>query len=160
VIARLGEIAISRRHVLIEPMDEERLRLKNLSQTLAVRFPDGRELKPGDTTELDVPIVMALDRKTIRIQAPERESDQLYSLVNVTEAPGQQQLAPKQSTFIGTREAVGVNIEEIVGWLQAAMEVLQAAAGSSDFFQKAARAVVDLVDMDTGRVLINRDGEW
>jgi adenylate cyclase len=162
VIARLGEIAISRRHVRIDPLDDERLRLTNLSQTLAVRFPDGKELKPGDTTELDVPIVMALDRKTIRIQSPERESDQLFSLVNATAAPGSPAAsAPKLSTIVAQREGTsGLNIEEIVTWLQAAMDVLQAAAGSSDFFQKAARAVVELVDMDTGRVLVLRNGEW
>jgi adenylate cyclase len=37
---------------------------------------------------------------------------------------------------------------------------LQSAAGSSDFFQRAAHAVVDLVGLDSGRVLLLEQGEW
>jgi adenylate cyclase len=38
--------------------------------------------------------------------------------------------------------------------------VLQSAAGSLDFFQQAARAVVDLVALDSTRVMLLERGEW
>ncbi len=37
---------------------------------------------------------------------------------------------------------------------------MQSAANSSDFFFKAARAVVDIVGLDSGRVLLLEDGVW
>src|SRR5262249_894131 len=51
-------------------------------------------------------------------------------------------------------------MEEVVKWLQTTMEVLQSAANSASFFEKAAQAVVDIVGLDRGRVLIYEDGEW
>src|SRR5205085_12438637 len=51
-------------------------------------------------------------------------------------------------------------IEEVVGWLQATMEVLQSAVSSSDFFEKAAQAVIEIVGLDHGYVLLYNRGEW
>jgi adenylate cyclase len=40
------------------------------------------------------------------------------------------------------------------------MDVLQAAADSNDFFERAAKSVVDMVDLDSGRVVLYNGGEW
>jgi len=48
----------------------------------------------------------------------------------------------------------------LVPWLQAATDVLQVAASSADFFAIAARALVDLVKLDSGRVLLLHQGDW
>ena len=40
------------------------------------------------------------------------------------------------------------------------MDVLQTAMSSADFFQRAAQAVVELVRLDTGRILFLRNGQW
>jgi sigma-B regulation protein RsbU (phosphoserine phosphatase) len=50
--------------------------------------------------------------------------------------------------------------ENMVRWIQAAMDVLQSAAGSEDFFAKAAAALVDLVGLDVGQVLLYRNESW
>ncbi len=50
--------------------------------------------------------------------------------------------------------------ETMIRWLQAAMDVLQSAATSSEFFDKAASALVDLVGLDSGRVLLYQNGHW
>src|SRR5262249_40548982 len=39
-------------------------------------------------------------------------------------------------------------------------DVLQSAAGSSDFFARAAQAAVDLLGLDSGRILLWGDGRW
>ena len=41
-------------------------------------------------------------------------------------------------------------------WLRSAMDVLQSAATSSDFFARAARAMVELVCLDSGAVLLRQ----
>src|SRR5262245_5118642 len=49
---------------------------------------------------------------------------------------------------------------EVVRWLQTTMEVLQSAANSASFFEKAAQAVVDIVGLDRCRVLLFEENEW
>jgi adenylate cyclase len=44
--------------------------------------------------------------------------------------------------------------ESIIGWLQTVIGVLQSAANSTDFFEHAAAAVVELVGLDSGCVLL------
>ncbi|HMF12018.1 MAG TPA: adenylate/guanylate cyclase domain-containing protein, partial [Gemmataceae bacterium] len=61
------------------------------------------------------------------------------------------------SSIVAKGEA---NVAGLVRWLQAAMGVLQSAAGDSEFFQRAARAVVDLVGLDSCRVLLREKGNW
>ncbi len=53
-----------------------------------------------------------------------------------------------------------VGSREMIDWLHKAMDVLQAAADSADFFDRAARAVVDTVGLDSARVLLLINGEW
>jgi adenylate cyclase len=45
-------------------------------------------------------------------------------------------------------------------WLHAALDVLQSAASSADFFEKAARAAVELIKLDSARVLLRREKTW
>src|SRR5262249_49696183 len=52
------------------------------------------------------------------------------------------------------------SMREMISWLHSAMDVLQAAADSADFFDRAARAVVDTVALDAARVLLRVNGEW
>jgi adenylate cyclase len=56
--------------------------------------------------------------------------------------------------------AAGLGMKALVPWLQSAMDVLQSAASSADFFEKAARAVVDLVNLDSGWVMLLKQDEW
>ena len=50
--------------------------------------------------------------------------------------------------------------ESIVAWLQTVIEVLQSAASSPDFFDRAAAAVVQLVGLDSGCVLTADGDQW
>ena len=50
--------------------------------------------------------------------------------------------------------------EYVIRWVKATMGVFQSAATDSDFFQKAAQAVVDVGHMDTGRILVRKDQDW
>src|SRR5207248_11603303 len=48
----------------------------------------------------------------------------------------------------------------IRGRLISLIEVLQSAAGSEDFLERAARSVVELIGLDSALVLLLRDGQW
>jgi adenylate cyclase len=65
----------------------------------------------------------------------------------------------KLPTLLSSKDGE-LNYKELMEWLHSVMDVLQAAADSNDFFERAAHAVVDMVDLDTGRVVLYNNGEW
>ncbi len=160
VIARLDELSISRKHALVEPMSEGRIRLTNLSGILPIRLPDGSDMKTGASCELCCPVRLTLGTKTVMVQHAEAEEPVIQSLDEATRVPGP--LSGQTSRFptLPLSAGPGIEIEALVRWLQATMDVLQSAASSVDFFQKAAQAVVDLVGLDAGRVLLLANDAW
>jgi adenylate cyclase len=154
VIARLDEDTVSRKHVRLDPLDDGRLRLSNLSQKLPVVLGTGAEVPPGGTSDLSLPAMVVIGRRTIRIQ-PADVLPPLLALPEATIPPLHQ--APRPS---GRLPVLGMDPEQLCRWLQAAMGVLQGVAGSREFFPRAARAMVDLVGLDAGRVLLVDGPEW
>jgi adenylate cyclase len=159
VIAPRDERTVSRRHALLEPLAGGKVRLTNLSKTLPVRLPDGTELGPRGVSEVPLPAVLTLGKRTVRVQEAEARDVALHGLAEATAPPGG---GPAPVSGLSTLAGPGGGFEgkALVRWLQAALDVLQSAASSADFFDRAAQALVDLVDLDSGRVLILEQGEW
>jgi adenylate cyclase len=162
VIARLDEQSVSRRHVLVTPLPGGKVRIDNLSATLAVFLAGSSELKPGMSVETALPLVLSVEPKVVRIEEAEEKDEESGLLRSLREAP-----MPPQATILASRfpslelENKGqVDSAKILGWLQATMGVFLSAASSSDFFAKAARAVVDVVGLDSGQVILLENGEW
>jgi adenylate cyclase len=166
VVARLDEDTVSRDHALIEPLAGDRVRLTNTSAKVSIRLADGSELKAGQSCELTLPTVIALGKKHVRIQALDRPSaPSLRGLAEATMPPGSLSGSARFATqsirdIVGKSLQPNTQMEEVVKWLQTTMEVLQSAANSASFFEKAAQAVVDIVGLDRGRVLLYEDGAW
>jgi adenylate cyclase len=158
VIAPLDEDTVSRVHAHLEPLEGNRVRLTNRSGKVPIRLADGTELTAGASCELELPAVLALGRRTVQVLAPDPRTPEVRSLASVPAAPGQRSLM--MSRFPTLTVADSVDLDNILGWLQTTLDLLQSAATSTDFFQKAAQAVVDMVNCDSGRVLLRRDGPW
>jgi len=156
VIARLDEDTVSRKHVRLEPLPGGRLKLTNLSQKLPVLLGTGSEAAPGSAIELSIPAMLVVGRRTIRVQAIE-PAPPLLALPEATLPP----LAGTPVRKSGRLPSqLGMEAEQLCRWLQAAMGVLQGAAGTREFFPRAARAMVDLVGLDSGRVLLVDGENW
>jgi adenylate cyclase len=167
VVARLDEDTVSREHALVEPLNGDQIKLTNLSAKVSIRLADGNELKAGASCSLNIPTVVALGRKTVRIQSGDtRESvgPPLRSLEGQTLPPGSMMMGEgglrTSMRAIALKVSRESQMEEVVTWLQTTMEVLQSAANSSDFFAKAAQAMVDIVGLDRGGVLLLKDEQW
>jgi len=160
VIAALDEDTVSRKHALVEAMPDGGVRVTNLSSRARIRLADGGELMPNSTQVLPTPLVMVLGRKTVRIQHDDGEGLELHGLAEVTARPGAPSTAASRLPALKLPAVDEVQIDSIIRWLQVTMGVLQSAASSSDFFQKAARAVVDIVGLDSGRVLVLEKEQW
>jgi adenylate cyclase len=157
VIARLDEDTVSRKHVRLEAMLDGRIRLSNLSTKLPVQLGGGAEVPPNGNVELPLPAVLTVGRRTIRIQ-PAEETPPLLALPEATMPPLLGGTPPRRT--VNRPSVFGMDVEQMCRWLQAAMGVLQGVAGSREFFPRAARAVVDLVGLDSGRVLLLDGSDW
>lgn len=158
VIARFLDQDVSRRHAMLEPLTRDRLRLRNLSEELGIGLPDGRELQPRAACDLNLPAWLTFGGKQVRIEGSWLEPEPLHSLAEATPAPGSSpnfDLATLE-TFAGDGRA----LEALLGWLQSTMDLLQSTADAGGLFAKAAQAVVNLVGLDTGRVLLLEKDEW
>ena len=155
IIARLEDDTVSRKHVRLEELPHGGIRVANLSQKLAVVLNGADEVPPGGNVESPLPAVLNIGRWMIRLIVPEEESP-LLALPEVTLRP----LVGDMSRSAVKRPMPGMGAEQICQWLQAAMSVLQGVAGTREFFPRAARAMVELVGLDSGRVLLLDEGEW
>ncbi len=158
VIAALDEDAVSRKHALLEPLDGKSIRLTNTSSVIPLRVPGMDDIPPKGTRELSIPTMLAIGRKTIRVQAAETEDLALQGLEEATVAPGRFAVAPRLSAL--ELPTGGVEVESLVRWLQGVIGVLHTAASSTDFFQRAAQSIVEIIGLDTGRILSQKEDSW
>jgi adenylate cyclase len=159
VIARLDEDTLSRKHLKLDPAGDAIVRVTNLSTKVPVRTLDGAELPAASTRDFPLPVTLLVGRKTVRVEGREGgHKTFLRSLAAGSIIPAMQSMAASRfPTLVATDN---VEIEELLRWLSETINVLQSAASSSDFFQKAARAVVDIAELDTGRVLLRDQESW
>ncbi len=170
VFARLEEKEISRKHFSIEPLPDGRVKVLNGSRTAPVAFGDGTLLEPGNSKELRIPFSILVGGRRVAIEPadPNQGSgSKLAAIFGVHEPEGQLQSLPEATLPPGAlaRRPVpkpdgGMGNEFLIRWLETALTVLQSAAGSTDFYERAADALVSLVNLDTGQVLRYENNQW
>ena len=161
VIAPMEDVTISRQHLEVEPLADGRVLLSNKSAKLLIGLPNNQDLEPGASTKLPLPVVLRLGRKTLRLQPAEDEkAEPMKSLPMATLAPGSASLLPGLRATFPKTSGNAMEADQLMAWIHAFLGLLQSAAGSEDFYVKAAHAVVDLVKLDSGRVLFREAGQW
>jgi adenylate cyclase len=157
-IALRDENRISRRHVLVEPLGGDRVRVKNISTNNTLQLRTGNEVPPGESVELAAPCLFTVWNRTVRVEV--ESALDLQSLAEPTLAPGFEPGSDPFGAPVAFTSLRRQDAESLIRWLQTVTRVLQSAAGSSDFFPRAAQGIVDLVDLDSGAVLLYKNGQW
>jgi adenylate cyclase len=156
IVARSEEQTISRHHLLVEPLPGGRVRIENIRGKLPVNLRDNSKLLPNDSFETNLPYTLPLGKRSISLHAPDAESSSFHTFAHAAAPPGRVASAPP----LLSKLEPGHDLESLFPWLHAAVEVLHSAAGASDFFQKASRAVVDLAGLDSCGVVLFKNGQW
>ncbi len=157
VVAPAAADAISRRAVKFEPRGDGRVRVTNPTRTaLAV---SGRAVAPGASADFDLPVVVRLSDCELRVSreadSPREHAGEWGRLEAATLAPGS---VPAAASLLPSLPALATDqLDDLVRWMQATAAVFQATVGSADFVAAAAAALVEIVGLDSGRVLF-RDG--
>ena len=157
VVAPLTETAVPRRHALIEPLDSDLVRVTNVSQTVELGIGGGDPLAPSSERVVGLPLLLVMGSRAVRLERILEEEEPLNSLRTPTLAPGK---APAPSTRMGASLQQEPDSESLFQWLQLVSAVLQRATSSDDFFQYAARGIVDLIGLSCGAVVLRQEGRW
>jgi hypothetical protein len=159
VIAPKEEQSVSRLHALVQPLPDGRVRVTNISDKLPLHCPEGDPLPPRGVREVALPVVLVLGNRTVRVQEDIEEGSILRCLTEATAPPTVVAAVPRFECLVGAADLL-LDSKAVVRWLQATLAVFQSAACCSDFFNRAAQALVDMVDLDSGRVLLLEGGDW
>jgi adenylate cyclase len=160
VIAPHDERNISRTHALLVRQDDGTVRIENRSSSLPIGIENEPPLEPGGVRPLKPNGLLTLGTKSIRVcYEPESDSTR-HALREATMPPNLQASAQRFPGLTEQPTAASELNRQMLNWLQTSMGVFQSAASSAEFFQKAAQAVVDVIGLDTGRVLIWDGDRW
>lgn len=164
-IAALGQTSISRRQARIELLPTGRIRIANLSGSISMGCAGFGTITPGATVEHPLPLTLRVGPIAVVLGADEAdESGPSSGLLRALASTAEQQ---ESGSFLksGALSALVANmppaaIDALVSWWRNVIAVLQSASNSDDFFQQAARAVVQLVGLDVGAVFLYENGGW
>jgi adenylate cyclase len=165
VIARLDEVTVPRKLLRVERVGADRVKLSNPGRA-PLRLEAGPALDAGAAREAPLPVTIAVGGKSLTLrsvaEAAAAPEPQLQSLVDSSLGPEPDAAASLlMATVARDRLAEGnLDNEALLRWIQAVLGVLQSAAGTTDFFRRAARALVDLIGLDLGCVLLREHGRW
>ena len=160
VVAPFAEVAVSREHALVEMVGPERVQISNESKTLPIVGEDRTNLTPGQKREFDLPVLLFLGRRTVRLEAGKPTANLLNSLPNATRAPNAVNAPSAGAAPLPLSVTSSPDGATLFRWLQCVMDVLQVAATTESFYASAARALVELARLDAGRVLRWSAGGW
>lgn len=175
VIASRDETNISRRHLVLELDESGNVFVENLNphlpitlRQLTVDLPGAEDedqatqtmIAPSTRARLRVPTMLLLGDKVLRLEETPESATKLSGLGHRTLAPGltTKTLEPFHTLFAQSDGEDGG--EAVLEWLHSAMGVFQQAASSPEFFADAARAVVNIVDLDAAGILFRTDNGW
>jgi adenylate cyclase len=151
---------ISRRHLTLSPLPDGRVRVTNHSKA-PLDCPDRDEgaIPPGEAAELTPPFALALLSRTISV-APAGSSDQhgIHSLDEPTRGPASRNDLSLSSRSLALLQPAQMRL--LLEGVPRALGVLQSAVGTTDFLERASQALVQIVGLDTGRVLLRKGDTW
>jgi adenylate cyclase len=153
----IQDLAVSRDHVRIEEINGK-VKVENLSQKNPVRLGDSGLVDPGKSCDLMLPVRLTIGETIIDVEPTLADPIAIDSLTKVPHAPRPRRHG--DSTHTLGKLGGSPSPETLAHWFETVLSVQRAAAGSAEFYQETAKALVDLVGLDRGLVLLRKDGGW
>jgi len=157
IVAPLAEASFSRRQITLELVNAKTLRLTNTSKK-SWQLDVETMLEPNQVVEKSIPCSFALHTLLFKIHSDSQNSqvDEVEIFHSITESVSGHATILEQSNKLAN--VTDAEFIDIVNWLQMTMQVLQGTIGSQDFIKEAAIALVDIVGLESGRVLLGAPG--
>lgn len=150
---QLDDAFTSRHHLRVEQVHKDELLLDNLSTVQPVFLHDGRVVEPGHQLQVEFAQVVTFSLGKTRIDLESRETvDHFRTIARPSMIDSQLVSADRLPNAPAA--------ETVASWFETLTELQRAAAGTDDFYNKAAQAMVRLIGFDQGSVLLREDDRW
>jgi signal transduction histidine kinase len=148
---------VSRDHVRLEELSSGQVRVENLSTKQDITLAD-RVIPPGGQALVHAPLRLVIGDTTIDVEPAIPDGVEPDSLKTVLQpfkarspAEARESLAPLASA---------PTPEVLTQWFEAVMAVQRTSPATPEFFEQTARALVDLVWLDSGLILLRNGDAW
>jgi signal transduction histidine kinase len=146
---------VSKDHVRMEELAGGMVRVENLSQKQPIGLPGGDAMPPGSRRELAAPVRLLIGDTTIDVDPTPDAAINRDSLQTIAQPLGKGRAGPSLEALGGAPAP-----ETLAHWFETIIALQRAAAGSPEFYQRTAQALVDLVGLDRGLVLLRSGDAW
>jgi adenylate cyclase len=148
---------VSRDHVKIAECGQGLVRVENLSERNPVWLGDTSTLAPREARDCPLPLRLSLGETVVEVEA-DGGGAVPPSLETIS------QPVRGRGFFDGGRSLLQLGgtpaPETLIEWFETVIAVQRAAAGSPEFYDQTAQAMVNLVGLDRGMVLLRRGDAW
>lgn len=162
IIAGLQESAISRDHLRVAYASGGRVIITNLSRINTVVVGTDDRLEPGQQRTVQPPALVTLGDRVIELGDAETvsDSDSLESLPHQTLPPGSTSGHSSSLQWMDNAGRSNDEMQYMLRGLHATVGLFQLASDANDFLQMAAKAMVDVVGLETAGAVMWKDGDW
>ena len=146
----------SRTQLALEERATGRLHIWNRSNKVPLLVDERYHLAPEEDGEFPLPVLVQVAETSIRVEKGAAAAAGDIATISPT-------LFSQQGTLElpdAIRRSSGPDAAQIGEWLEAIVSVQRSAAGTRGFFMETARAVVDLIGLDSGLVVLRNEGRW
>jgi adenylate cyclase len=156
--AMIDDDYVSRDQLRIEERPENRVQVENLSQRTKI-FPVGDEpIDIGASRVLTLPLSLMVGNTRVLVEPVEEDALDHESLMTISQPIRGVDVPHLRRALSDLGDAPAP--ETIAQWLETVLALQRLAAGSAEFYEQTARALVDLVGLDLGLVLLLHHDNW
>ncbi|GIW96477.1 MAG: hypothetical protein KatS3mg110_4518 [Pirellulaceae bacterium] len=154
----------SRDQLRIEPLSDGRLLIENLGSIASIANMGA--LATGEKREVSPPIRVTFGYTTIEVrwekeaQLPGDLPADDGSALHTINTPIRPRAVVEEETHQPLDLGQAPTPAMLTMWFERLLAVQRAAAGSDEFYEETARAIVDLIGLDSGMVLLRSGEQW
>lgn len=166
----IDDVRVSRDQLRVEEMPGGRVRVENLSLKIEVLLEDGSHVPMGSAREVAMPFRLAVGQTVLALTSPDLPSTVAPDAVAPAGLMALARPACRSSPGLNNvlREEPlrldqlgdAPSPEMLTGWMETIIALQRSASGPPEFFDQAARALIDLVGLDVGLVLMQYGKDW
>ena len=146
----LSDPSVSRNHARIAEETDGQVRVTNTSARMGIWCAVGT-IAPGESRLFAVPATFKVGDTIVTVEhPPDDDGVDVRSLATLAVSP----LLKARLGKLGSNAESGHDPAVVAGWFETLIAVQRAPAGSKDFYEQTARALVDLIGMDVGLVML------
>jgi signal transduction histidine kinase len=149
---------VSKDHVRVVELGGGKARVENLSQKQPIWLSATVTIPPGGSRDLDLPVRLTVGDTSIDVEPGQSDTVRRELLETIAVPLRIRSIAPTGQSLVTLGGAPSP--ETLAHWFETVLAVQRAAAGTPEFYDQTARAMVDLVGLDRSLVLLKHGDAW